>query len=178
MRCSCIDVAAYHVYKYHIMELASMCTVRSKHVRTTYTLLSLHSAWRETDTGRTWRAALISDHIPHGWLQKRVEDRNYVEFEFAAKSSTYIRIAIAVVTIANGAHACGTSHHHPIPSCIHEILRPHCCSPWCRELSHKYGCLLSVTDLITMCCSIKHSLRSYYLLPGILGLDATCVRHT
>lgn len=33
---------------------------------------------------------------------KRVEDRNYVEFEFAAKSSTYIRIAIAVVTIANG----------------------------------------------------------------------------
>lgn len=33
---------------------------------------------------------------------KRVDDRNYVEFEFAAKSSTYIRIAIAVVTIANG----------------------------------------------------------------------------
>mmetsp|Transcript_9634 Transcript_9634/g.29009 ORF Transcript_9634/g.29009 Transcript_9634/m.29009 type:complete len:232 (-) Transcript_9634:582-1277(-) len=33
---------------------------------------------------------------------KRVEDRNYVEFEFAAKSNTYIRLAIAVVTVANG----------------------------------------------------------------------------
>lgn len=33
---------------------------------------------------------------------RRAEDRNYLEFEFAAKSNTYIRLAIAVVTVANG----------------------------------------------------------------------------
>ena len=36
-------------------------------------------------------------------LQRRAEDRNYLEFEFAAKSNTYIRLALAVVTVANGA---------------------------------------------------------------------------
>jgi hypothetical protein len=35
--------------------------------------------------------------------QRRAEDRNYLEFEFAAKSNTYIRLALAVVTVANGA---------------------------------------------------------------------------
>jgi hypothetical protein len=34
--------------------------------------------------------------------QRRAEDRNYLEFEFAAKSNTYIRVALAVVTVANG----------------------------------------------------------------------------
>lgn len=33
---------------------------------------------------------------------RRAEDRNYLEFEFAAKSNTYIRVALAVVTVANG----------------------------------------------------------------------------
>jgi photosystem II oxygen-evolving enhancer protein 2 len=33
---------------------------------------------------------------------RATEGRNYVEFEFAAKSNTYIRHALAVVTVANG----------------------------------------------------------------------------
>ncbi len=37
------------------------------------------------------------------YAQYAVEGRNYVNFEFAAKSGNFIRRAIAVVTVANGA---------------------------------------------------------------------------
>ena len=40
-------------------------------------------------------------------VQYAVEGRNYVNFEFAANSGNFIRRAIAVVTVANGAPLCG-----------------------------------------------------------------------
>ena len=35
-------------------------------------------------------------------LQREVDGRTYYEFEFATKANTYIRHALAVVTVANG----------------------------------------------------------------------------
>ena len=35
-------------------------------------------------------------------LQRDIEGRTYYEFEFATKANTYIRHALAVVTVANG----------------------------------------------------------------------------
>lgn len=38
------------------------------------------------------------------WLcvQREIDGRTYYEFEFATKANTYIRHALAVVTVANG----------------------------------------------------------------------------
>ena len=35
-------------------------------------------------------------------LQREIDGRTYYEFEFATKANTYIRHALAVVTVANG----------------------------------------------------------------------------
>ena len=35
-------------------------------------------------------------------LQRDIDGRTYYEFEFATKANTYIRHALAVVTVANG----------------------------------------------------------------------------
>lgn len=35
-------------------------------------------------------------------LQREADGRKYIEFEFASKASTYIRHALASVTVANG----------------------------------------------------------------------------
>ncbi len=49
------------------------------------------------------RVHCIEDSGPLLDAQYAVEGRNYVNFEFAANSGNYIRRAIAVVTVANGA---------------------------------------------------------------------------
>lgn len=49
----------------------------------------------------SWQHTSLLDQLLFG-PQRRAEDRNYLEFEFAAKSNTYIRVALAVVTVANG----------------------------------------------------------------------------
>ena len=53
------------------------------------------------ETRRVSECLPLSGHLPGA--QYSVEGRNYVLFEFAANSGNYIRRAIAVVTIANGA---------------------------------------------------------------------------
>ncbi len=35
-------------------------------------------------------------------VQREIDGRTYYEFEFAAKANTYIRHALAVVTVGNG----------------------------------------------------------------------------
>ena len=62
-------------------------------------------------------------------MQYAVEGRNYVLFEFAANSGNFIRRAIAVVTVANGAlvyHE--TQHSSRTPSCSKAASLYHCFS--------------------------------------------------
>ena len=57
-------------------------------------MMRRESAFRVLHT-RSFRGA--------AYMQYAVEGRNYVNFEFAANSGNFIRRAIAVVTVANGA---------------------------------------------------------------------------
>lgn len=59
------------------------------------------SAWSTSDAAGLFPTLVVIPR-PFALMQRRAEDRNYLEFEFAAKSNTYIRLAIAVVTVANG----------------------------------------------------------------------------
>ena len=44
-----------------------------------------------------------NSHATFACVQREIDGRTYYEFEFATKANTYIRHALAVVTVANGA---------------------------------------------------------------------------
>lgn len=50
-------------------------------------------------------------------MQREIDGRTYYEFEFATKANTYIRHALAVVTVANGKLPSNVAVNHQTYSC-------------------------------------------------------------